>query len=43
MSKEIDNVLILTAAQQQQVLNDLTLLTRNIIPDQVKQYKWDQQ
>jgi hypothetical protein len=25
------------------VLNDLTLLTKNIVPDQVEQYKWDEQ
>jgi hypothetical protein len=29
--------------KEQQVLNDPTLLTKNIVPDQVENYKWDQQ
>jgi hypothetical protein len=43
MSEEIASILILTAAQKQQVLDDPTLLTKNVIPDQVKNYKRDQQ
>jgi hypothetical protein len=42
-SKEIASVLILTAAQKQQVLNDPMVLTKNIILDHVENYKWDQQ
>jgi hypothetical protein len=43
MSEEITRVLILTAAQKQQVLNDPILLTKNVIPDHVENYKRDQQ
>jgi hypothetical protein len=43
MSKEIASVLILTAAEKQQVLDDPMLLTRNIVPDHVENYKRDQQ
>jgi hypothetical protein len=42
-SEEIASVLILTAAQKQQVLDDPTVLTKNIVPDHVANYKWDQQ
>jgi hypothetical protein len=41
MSEEIASILILTTAQKQQVLNDPTLLIKNIIPDQVENYKQD--
>jgi hypothetical protein len=43
MSEEIASILILTAAQKQQVLDNPTLLSKNIIPDHVKNYKRDQQ
>jgi hypothetical protein len=43
MSEEIASVLILTAAKKQQVLDDPMVLTKNIIPDHVENYKWDQQ
>jgi hypothetical protein len=43
MTEEIASVLILTAAQKQQVLDDPTVLTKNIIPDHVENYKRDQQ
>jgi hypothetical protein len=42
-SEEIASVLILTTAQKQQVLDDPTVLTKNIVPDHVANYKWDQQ
>jgi hypothetical protein len=42
MSEEIASILILTAAQKQQVLNEPTLLTKNIVPDYLENYKWDQ-
>jgi ribosomal protein L29 len=42
-SEEIPSVLILTAAQKQQVLDDPTVLTKNIVPDHVANYKRDQQ
>jgi hypothetical protein len=42
-SKEIASVLILTTAQKQQVLDDPTVLTKNIVPDYVANYKQDQQ
>jgi hypothetical protein len=41
MSKEIASILILTAAEKQQVLDYLTILTKNIIPDHVESYKGD--
>jgi hypothetical protein len=41
--KEIASILILTTAQKQQVLDDPIVLTKNIIPDHVANYKWDQQ
>jgi hypothetical protein len=34
-SEEIASVLILTTAQKQQVLDDPTVLTKNIVPDYV--------
>jgi hypothetical protein len=43
MSEEIASVLILTAAQQQQVLDDPTVLTKNVIPDHIENFKRDQQ
>jgi hypothetical protein len=43
MSKEIASVLILTVGQKQQVLDDTTILNKNVIPDYVENYKWDQQ
>jgi hypothetical protein len=43
MSKEITSILILTTTQKQQVLDDPTVLTKNIIPDHIENYKWDQQ
>jgi hypothetical protein len=43
MSEEITSVLILTAAQKQQVLDDPTLLTKNVVLDHIKNYKRDQQ
>jgi hypothetical protein len=43
MSKEITSILILTTTQKQQVLDDPTMLTKNIIPDHIENYKWDQQ
>jgi hypothetical protein len=43
ISKEIASVLILTTAQKQHVLDDPIVLTKNIIPDYVANYKWDQQ
>jgi hypothetical protein len=43
MSKEIASILILTAAQKQQVLDDPTVLTKNVVPDHIENYKWDQQ
>jgi hypothetical protein len=43
ISKEIASILILTAAEKQQVLHDPTVLTKNIIPDYVEKYKQDQQ
>jgi hypothetical protein len=43
MSEEITSVLILTAAQKQQVVHDPTLLTKNVVPDYVENYKRDQQ
>jgi hypothetical protein len=42
-SEEIASVLILTAAQKQQVLDDPMVVTKNIVPDYVTNYKWDQQ
>jgi hypothetical protein len=42
-SEEIASVLILTAAQKQQVLDNPTVLTKNIVPDYVANYKGDQQ
>jgi small-conductance mechanosensitive channel len=42
-SQEIASVLILTAAQKQQVLDGPTVLTKNIVPDYVANYKRDQQ
>jgi hypothetical protein len=42
-SEEIASVLILTAAQTQLVLDDPTVLTKNIIPDYIANYKGDQQ
>jgi hypothetical protein len=41
MSEETASILILTAAQKQQVLNDPTLVTKNVIIEQVENYKWD--
>jgi hypothetical protein len=43
MSEEIASVLILTAAQKQQVLDDPTVLTKNVVPDHIENYKRDQQ
>jgi hypothetical protein len=43
MSEEIASILILTAAQKQEVLDDPTVLNKNVIPDHVENYKWDQQ
>jgi hypothetical protein len=43
MSKEIASILILTAAQKQQVPDNPTLLSKNVIPDHVENYKQDQQ
>jgi hypothetical protein len=43
MSEEIASILILTATQEQQLLDDPTVLSKNVIPDYVKNYKWDQQ
>jgi hypothetical protein len=43
MFKEIASILILTATQKQQVLDNQTVLTNNIIPDHIKNYKQDQQ
>jgi hypothetical protein len=37
--KEIASILILTAAQKQQVLDDPMVLTKNIVPDYVTNYK----
>jgi hypothetical protein len=42
-SEEIATVLILTTAQKQLVLDDPTVLTKNIVPDHVANYKRDQQ
>jgi hypothetical protein len=42
-SDEIASVLILTTAQKQLVLDDPMVLTKNIVPDHVANYKWDQQ
>jgi hypothetical protein len=42
-SKEIASILILTTAQKQQVLDHPMVLTKNIIPDYVANYKLDQQ
>jgi hypothetical protein len=42
-SKEIASILILTAAQKQQVLDNPMVLTKDIAPDYVANYKWDQQ
>jgi hypothetical protein len=42
-SEEIASILILTAAQKQEVLDDPTVLTKNIVPDYVANYKQDQQ
>jgi hypothetical protein len=42
-SEEIASVHILTTAQKQQVLDDPTVITKNIIPDHVANYKQDQQ
>jgi hypothetical protein len=39
ISKEIASILILTTAQKQQMLNNPTVLTKNIIPDHVENYK----
>jgi uncharacterized coiled-coil protein SlyX len=41
-SEEIASILILTTAQKQQVLDNPMVLTKNIIPDHVANYKWDQ-
>jgi hypothetical protein len=38
-SEEIASVLILTAAQKQQVLDDPMVLTKNIVLDHVANYK----
>jgi hypothetical protein len=43
MSKEIASVLILTATQKQQILNDPTMLTKNVVLDHLENYKWEQQ
>jgi septal ring factor EnvC (AmiA/AmiB activator) len=43
MSEEIASILILTATQKQEVLNDPTVLSRNFIPHHVKTYKQNQQ
>jgi hypothetical protein len=43
MSEEIASILILTAAQKQQVLDDPTVLTKNVVPDHIENYKRDQQ
>jgi uncharacterized protein YlxW (UPF0749 family) len=43
MSEEIPSVLILTAAQKQQVVDDPTVLTKNVVPDHIENYKRDQQ
>jgi hypothetical protein len=40
-SEEIASVLILTAAQKQQVLDNPIVLTKNIVPDHIGNYKWD--
>jgi hypothetical protein len=42
-SEEIASVLILTTAQKEQVLDEPTVLTKNIVPDYVANYKRDQQ
>jgi hypothetical protein len=39
--RKYPSILILTPAQKQQVLDDPTLLTKNIIPDHIENYKWD--
>jgi hypothetical protein len=38
-SEEITSVLILTTAQKQQVLDDPMVLTKNIVPDHIANYK----
>jgi hypothetical protein len=42
-SEEIASVLILTTAQKPQVLDNPMVLTKNIVPDYVANYKQDQQ
>jgi hypothetical protein len=42
-SEEIASILILTAAQKQQVINDPIVPTKNIIPDYIENYKQDQE
>jgi hypothetical protein len=39
MSEEITSILILTAAQKQYMLDNPTVLNKNIIPDYVENYK----
>jgi hypothetical protein len=43
MSEEIVSILIPTAAQKQQVLNNPTVLSKNVIPEHVENCIWDQQ
>jgi hypothetical protein len=43
ISEELASILILTAAQKQLVLDDLMVLTKNIVPDHIANYKQDQQ
>jgi hypothetical protein len=40
-SEEIARVLNLNAASKQQVLDDPMVLTKNIVPHHVANYKWD--
>jgi hypothetical protein len=37
--EEIASILILTAAEKQQVLNNPMVLTKNIVPDHAENYK----
>jgi hypothetical protein len=39
ISEEIASILILTAAQKHQILNDPTLVTKDVIPDDLENYK----
>jgi hypothetical protein len=43
MSEDIASVLILAAAQKQHVLDDPTVLTKNVVPDNIENYNRDQQ